>query len=94
VGVTFYDFRNNTGAPGALTDYWFTRSTNGGTTWSETRVTPASFDIEIAPVSRGYFLGDYEGLAVAGTAFHAVYVGANTGDTSNRTDVFHATITP
>jgi hypothetical protein len=94
VGVTFYDFRNNTPASGALTDYWFTRSTDGGATWSETRVTPASFDIEIAPISRGYFLGDYEGLAVAGTAFHAVYVGANTGDTSNRTDVFHASITP
>jgi hypothetical protein len=93
VGITFYDFRNNTGALGVPTDYWFIGSSNGGTTWSEQHVA-GPFDIESAPISRGYFLGDYEGLAAAGTAFHAVYVAANTGNTANPTDVFHATITP
>ena len=75
------------------TDYWFIASPNGGATWSEQHVA-GSFDIETAPISRGYFLGDYEGLAAAGTLFHAVYVAANSGNTANRTDVFHATITP
>ena len=64
VGVTYYDFRNdNPATPMLETDVWFTRSTNGGQTWSEERLTPTSFDMRTAPVARGYFTGDYEGLA-------------------------------
>jgi hypothetical protein len=93
VGITFYDFRNNTAAPGVPTDYWFIHSADGGGTWSEQHVA-GSFDIETAPVARGYFLGDYEGLATSGTTFHAVFVGTNSGNLANRTDAFHQTITP
>ncbi len=62
--------------------------------WSETHVA-GSFDIEAAPISRGYFLGDYEGLTAVGSDFNTFlpfYVQANTGNTANRTDVFAATI--
>lgn len=96
VGVTYYDFRNPDGiTTGQPTDYWFTSSTNGGASFgSETRITPQSFDISNAPNAGGLFLGDYEGLAANGTAFYPFFVQANTGNTSNRTDVFAISVTP
>ena len=67
IGVTYYDFRNNDPAtPELETDTWFTRSTDGGRTWSEERVTPTSFDMRTAPVARGFFTGDYEGITALG----------------------------
>ena len=72
IGVTYYDFRNDDPATAALeTDVWFTRSTDRGETWSEERVTPTPFDMRTAPVARGYFVGDYEGLAAAGSTFYS-----------------------
>jgi hypothetical protein len=75
IGVTHYDFRFNTADGGATlpTDYWFLHSHDGGATWTETRVTPTSFDLRKAPFARGLFLGDYEGLAVQGGAFVAAF---------------------
>jgi hypothetical protein len=90
VAITYYDFRNNTAAPGLMTDYWaITVDPNGkgGLTnpknWgNEIRLTPDSFDMELAPVSaggRGFFVGDYQGLvAVNGNKFMAVFVQAGT----------------
>ena len=73
VSVTYYDFRNNTADPNTLpTDYWVvhchrsdrTIARNGEQDYGdEIRLTDASFDMEKAPVARGYFVGDYEGLA-------------------------------
>jgi Neuraminidase (sialidase) len=95
VAVTYYDLRNNTPDPSRLdTDYFVVVSHDGGATWTESKITPTSFDDTTAPVSRGYFLGDYQGLANNGTAFKSVFVQANGGNTSNRTDVFATTITP
>jgi Neuraminidase (sialidase) len=88
VGVSFYDFRHNTAAAGALTDHFLVHSHDGGTTWSETQLTPTSFDIEAAPVARGYFLGDYVGLATRGNSFVPFFTVANTGNAANPTDVF------
>lgn len=74
IAVTHYDLRFNTPDPATLpTDYWFLHSHNGGATWSETRVTPASFDGKKAPVAGGLFLGDYVGLAAAGSQFVTIY---------------------
>jgi hypothetical protein len=87
IGVTYYDFRSNTPAAGALTDYWLAHSHDGGATFSEQHVA-GPFDIETAPVSRGFFLGDYEGLTHIGPDFLPFFVMTNSGDTSNRTDVF------
>jgi hypothetical protein len=94
VAVTYYDIRNNTPSPGLDTDYFVAISYDGGTTWQESKITPVSFDDTTAPISRGYFLGDYQGLADNGTAFKSFFVQTNSGNTSNRTDAFATTITP
>jgi Neuraminidase (sialidase) len=91
VGVSYYDFRNNTRAPGALTDAFLAHSHDGGATWAENRLTPTSFDIEQAPVARGYFLGDYEGLTSAGSTFMPFFSTAVSAPT-NPTDVFFTTV--
>jgi hypothetical protein len=96
VGVTHYDFRNNTPAPGLPTDYWLLHCHGGCTdpgNWEETHVA-GSFDMESAPVARGYFVGDYEGLTGVGNAFLPLFIQANDGNTSNRTDAFFTTVGP
>jgi Neuraminidase (sialidase) len=93
VAVTYYDIRNNTPTPGLPTDYFVVVSHDGGATWEESQITPSSFDDTNAPVARGYFLGDYMGLANDGSAFKSIFVQTNS-DTSNRTDVFGTTLTP
>ena len=97
VGVTFYDFRNDTASTAtALTDYWIRTSTDGGATFAPSqRVTPDSFDMKKAPVARGFFVGDYEGLDHAGSTFKVFFVQTHNADTgSNPTDVFAADATP
>ena len=46
------------------------------------------FDMKTAPNARGFFVGDYESLTAIGTTFEPFFVQANSGNTSNRTDVF------
>jgi hypothetical protein len=41
-----------------------------------------------APYASGFFVGDYEGLAMIGTKFEPFFVQTNSGNTSDRTDVF------
>jgi hypothetical protein len=88
VAVTYYDFRNNTPAPGCPTDYWMAfchptalaPATNPAN-WNEVRLTNTSFDLEQAPTfpfgnnqtQGAYWLGEYEGLAAAGNDFVAVW---------------------
>jgi hypothetical protein len=86
IGVTYYDFRNNTTDPTTLpTDLFLVHSHDQGLTWkSETRVTPASFDMRNAPVARGFFVGDYEGLAAVGNSFRPFFV--QTGAACTRID--------
>jgi hypothetical protein len=77
VAVTYYDFRFNDGGSDLKTDYWIVHCHAGGTVsctnpldWTdEVRLTAASFDMRLAPFARGFFTGDYEGLASAGNAF-------------------------
>ena len=90
VAVTYYDIRNlaagnTTTLP---TDYWQTTSTNGGQSFGSETHLAGSFDMRNAPVARGFFIGDYEGLAVAGTKFVPFFIQANSGNLTNRTDVF------
>jgi len=91
VAVSYYDFRNDEPGDAALsTDLWLTHSHDGGATFpDESRITTASFDMRTAPDALGYFVGDYTGLDHFGTTFHPAWVGANDGDLTNRTDVFH-----
>jgi hypothetical protein len=66
VGVSFYDFRNNTAADGILATDQFAVHCHASCTqtagWAATRVTPTPFDMRRAPFAGGYFVGDYEGL--------------------------------
>ena len=99
VAVTYYDFRNNTADTGTLpTDDWIVYSTDGGQTFGEEqRLTPASFDMDsapVAPASRGHFVGDYQGLTHFGNTFLPLFVAANNGNTANPTDVFFRPATP
>jgi hypothetical protein len=96
VGVTFYDFRNDTSSTAtALTDYWFRASTDGGASWGNSqRVTPTSFDMKTAPVARGFFVGDYEGLDHAGSTFKVFFVQTDSTPGTSPTDVFSANATP
>ena len=79
VTITYYDFRNNTASTASLdTDYFAVHchgncSTPASWVGSERRITPTSFNIRRAPYARGYFLGDYMGLASAGTTFYSVF---------------------
>jgi hypothetical protein len=80
VAVTYYDFRNNTSAAGALTDYWIVHAdprdglTNPASWQQENRLTNTSFDFEQATIRFGVnFVGDYEGLTTAGNSFFAAW---------------------
>jgi hypothetical protein len=90
VAVTYYDFRNL--QPGNTTtlptDYWARVSKDGGTTFGPETHLAGSFDMLTAPNARGFFVGDYEGIGVSGNTFYPVFVQANSGNTTNRTDVF------
>jgi hypothetical protein len=96
VGVTYYDFRNlKAGDTTTLpTDYWFVSSRDGGQTFSADTHIAGSFDMTTAPVARGYFIGDYEGLGTSGASTFSPFFVQTTGDLSNRTDVYTTTITP
>jgi hypothetical protein len=90
VGVTYDDFRNNTPAAGALADVWLAHchATCGDpASWSsEARLTATSFDVEAAPVARGYFLGDYSGLDSVGNQFVALF-STTSGDAANAFEI-------
>ncbi|HSB77484.1 MAG TPA: sialidase family protein [Candidatus Methylomirabilis sp.] len=100
IGVTYYDFRNNTFDPATLpTDYFIVRCQPTTTTsctspenWKETPITSTSFDMRKAPVARGFFVGDYEGLAVVGDQFKPFFV--QSGPTTGISNVFSTTVGP
>jgi hypothetical protein len=82
VSVSYYDFRNNTPDTTTLpTNYWAVHChpaavggcSNAGDYGNEIPLTDAPFDMENAPVARGYFVGDYEGLANVGTNFGSFF---------------------
>jgi hypothetical protein len=82
IGVTYYDFRNNTPAPATLeTDYFIvhchpitaTTCTDPANWEDEVQLTDVSFDMRSAPLARGFFVGDYAGLASDGSDFAAFF---------------------
>ena len=75
IGVTYYDFRNNTTDPSTLpTDYFAVHchpttatACSSPLNWgNEDRLTNAPFNMLDAPDAGGFFTGDYEGLAATG----------------------------
>jgi hypothetical protein len=88
IAVTHYDFRRDNADPKVLlTDYWRLVSNDGGKSWHESHIA-GSFDMRTAPNASGFFTGDYEGLAHGEEGFVPFMVLANSGNLSNRTDVF------
>lgn len=95
VGVTYYDFENATAAQPGLTDQFIvscSSACSSAASWAsggETRLnTTGSFDMETAPVARGFFVGDYEGLVASGKTFHSMFVMAKPIATAGPTDLF------
>lgn len=91
IAVTYYDTRNLTpNQTGNLpTDYWVEYSTNAGISFgNEQRITQKPFDTRTAPVARGFFLGDYEGLQPSGSGFAVLFVKTNCDATDSAGQVF------
>jgi hypothetical protein len=100
VGVSYYDLRHN-GSDGDAgdpldTDRFLARcdrlsaseADRCAGSWSEARLTPASFDLRAAPNSEGLFLGGYQGLASAGGRF--VSLSAQASGTDDPATVYFA----
>jgi hypothetical protein len=92
VGVTYYDVRtlrpgNTTTLP---TSTWLTISPRGGQRFGHERQIAPVFDLLRAPVARGFFLGDYQGLASFDDRFRALFVATNSDEPDNRTDAFYS----
>jgi hypothetical protein len=79
--VTYYDFRDNDQATPLPTDVWavfchptpLAPATDPANWGGEVRLTDASFDFRQAPNARGFFVGDYQGLATDGMDFVACF---------------------
>ena len=76
--------------PEARIDAYYTVSADGGATWSEHRLTPQPFTtgITFPDWILPQFIGDYNGLAVAGDRVYPVYMSTQNGDA----DIFTHTI--
>jgi hypothetical protein len=86
VAVSYYDFRNNTADGGATTPtdafvaHCHATCSNPASWGGEIRATDASFDSRKAPVARGFFLGDYEGLGSSGSAVFPFFAATHGSD--------------
>ncbi len=76
IGVLYYDFRYDDAGLPLVTSTWMLHSHDGGLTWAETQV-GGNFDMSSGANARGYFVGDYIGLGVAGTEFKPFFGVAN-----------------
>ncbi len=94
VAVTYYDFTGDTirGRP-LVTSSWVATSDDGGNTFAPRRaLRPRPFDLRGAPqLPRGWFLGDYQGLAAMGNDFLAVFTTVP-GRRGDRTRIVATTI--
>lgn len=93
VGVTYYDFRNNSSGGGTDTDYWLVHCHADCTdpaNWSENHVA-GPFDSRLAPVARGFFLGDYVGLDNVGNTFTPFFTQTTASDPANE---YYAEVSP
>ena len=94
VGVSYFDFRNNVVGGGATTDLWFAHchsSCSSAAGWTSTHAA-GPFNIENAPVARGYFLGDYQGITASGQSF--LLLDAVPGNAPNTSDVVFTKVIP
>lgn len=98
IGLFYYDLENATLAKPGLTDAFVAHCHTATTdctkpiNWAaggETKLTTSgSFDYTTAPDARGYFLGDYQGLANSGPTLQAFFGQARPQATQGRSDIF------
>jgi hypothetical protein len=91
LAVLYYDDARNDLAPGIPTDIYLRHSSDGGVTWSAPQ-SLASFDFANAPIARGYFVGDYQGLAAQGARGLIAFLGV-TGLAPETANVLSITLT-
>jgi hypothetical protein len=93
VGVSFYDFRNNTTDAGLPTDHWLLHchaSCSAPASWSETHI-DGGFNTENFPTPGGrLFPGDYLGLTAIGNRFGSLYIKSDA--TKPSADAWWATV--
>jgi hypothetical protein len=84
LALLWYDFRENDASPGLPTDVFLRHSHDGGATFEGAQKLAGPFDMDAAPVlaGRGFFLGDYQGLAAAGRDLVAFFATTD-GDGAN-----------
>jgi hypothetical protein len=64
LGVTYYDFTPRLTSPGILlTDTWFTSTSGPGLDFGPRKLIGGPYNSLALPIARGFFAGDYEGLA-------------------------------
>jgi hypothetical protein len=74
VGVAYYSLRHDP-ARGMGVDLYLAFSTNGGRSFAASRrISKGTWDAGFAAVSRGSFLGDYQGLVAGKKLFHPLFV--------------------
>jgi hypothetical protein len=89
IALTYFDFRNDTPDPNTLlTDCWLITSTDA-MNWTESHIS-GPFDLDLAAISDGHFLGDYQGLASTGTQLLPFLVQPSGDGQIGHTDVFVA----
>jgi hypothetical protein len=96
VGVSYYDLRSDSASEDALlADRWLATCPAAcatGANWRETHVA-GPFDMRRTPYSRGYFLGDYEGLTGAGGSFQILFAAPDPPGEPDLTDASFASVT-
>jgi hypothetical protein len=79
IAVTYYD-SHSLSATNTTTwpiDYQVIYSKDGGANFTAPQQVAGPFDLKSAPIARGLFLGDYEGLQSTGSGFIAMFVTTN-----------------
>ena len=98
VGVSYSSLRNDPNR-NHWVDQYLAFSKNGGRAFGPSkRVTARSFPASDAALSRGWFLGDYQGLVAGKVAFRPLFVGTLLPSTRNpsrrQPDAFTASVNP
>jgi hypothetical protein len=94
VVVLYYDTARNVSGPadGIPTDVYIRHSGDAGRNWS-TAQKLTDFDFSKAPVSRGHFVGDYQGLEPIGNRNMIAFIGV-AGSTEDTADVYSVRLMP
>ena len=91
IGVSYYDFRDNTFAPSTLPTVYRLAVSADGVNWRESEIN-AAFNLATAPFANGIFLGDYQALSSDGSAFSALYARTTGLTTGNTTEIVFASV--